>query len=91
MAGFAKKEAFLAKHQNCTLYMTSALSNPEKKGWGKCLDKRSGKQALPGPYGRPRGHLWVGNEESPKETKEKAPVFQEERCLLKLEQWFSKI
>ena len=78
MAGFAKKEDFLAKHKKCTLFMTSVLSNPEKKGWGKCLDKRSGKQALPGPYGRPRGHLWTGVTESQKEAKKKAPVIQEE-------------
>lgn len=90
MAGVAKKEDFLAKHKKCTLYMTSALSNPEKRGWGKCLDKRSGKQALPGPYGRPRGHLWTGKKDGQKETKKNATVTREERCLIKLEQWFAR-
>ena len=80
MAGFAKKEDFLVKHKGCRPFMDKVLSHPDKKGWGKCLDKRSGKQALPGPYGRPRGHLWTGNRTSQKEAKKKiAPVIQQDR------------
>ena len=79
MAGFAKKQDFLAKHKNCSLYMSSALSIPEKKTWGFSLDKRSGKQALPGPYGRPRGHLWEGHKRSQREAGPKTHVIQHHR------------
>lgn len=67
MEGLNRKADFLKKHGkgSCMLFMTEALSASEKHGWGKGLDKRT----LPGPYGRPRDHVWVGREAAQTKSK----------------------
>ena len=55
--------------------MTEALSASEKHGWGKGLDKRT----LPGPYGRPRDHVWVGREAAQTKSKNTDPVSNQSR------------
>ena len=72
LLGYAKREDFEKKHKGkeCALFMHNALSQPSMKGWGKNLDKKS----LPGPYGRPQNHVWVGKNSTQNEVKKPAPV-----------------
>ena len=75
LTGYSKREDFVAKHKRCTLFMSDVLSKPEKKGWGKSLDKKT----LPGPFGRPRDHVWTGRETGRKEANKATPKIQQER------------
>ena len=75
LAGFSKRDEFVSKHKQCTLFMDEVLSKQEKKGWGKSLDKKT----LPGPYGRPRDHVWTGKKAGTKEANKSAPKIQQDR------------
>ena len=70
--GYAKQDDYGKKHKSkdCALFMGKALSKPHMKGWGKNLDKRS----LPGPYGRPKGHVWAEERAGQSEASKPAPV-----------------
>ena len=75
LTGYSKREDFVSKHKGCTLFMRDTLSKPEKKGWGKSLDKKT----LPGPFGRPKDHVWTGRQAGTKEANKATPKIQQER------------
>ena len=88
LAGYSKKEDFLSNHKGCTLFMENILSDSAKKGWGKNMDRKTGRQ---GPFGRPEGHLWTwtAQTESPatRQATKTTPDLQQARYkLINLEQ-----
>lgn len=59
--------------------MEKALSEKDKHGWGRNQDKAT----LPGPFGRPKDHVWDGKDPGQKQVTKQAPILQETRYLNK--------
>ena len=55
--------------------MENTLSGKEKHGWGRNLDAAR----LPGPFGRPKDHVWEGKKSGQKQVTKPVPVLQEIR------------
>ena len=77
MTGVNKKADYLKKHNktSCKLFMSNVLLNSDKHGWGRGQDN----QRLPGPFGRPKDHLWEGREAGQSQKLVADPIVLESR------------
>ena len=57
--------------------MENTLSDKDKHGWGRNQDKIS----LPGPFARPKDHVWEGKDLGQKQLAKPAPIPHETRYL----------
>ena len=75
MQGLSIKGDYVKKHckRECSLFMEKTLSDKDKHGWGRHMDF----PRLPGPFGRPKDHVWEGKESGLKQVKKPSPIRQE--------------
>lgn len=57
--------------------MGNVLSDSEKKGWGKNMDRKTRQ----GPFGRPEGHMWTWKTktQATRQPTKTTPVVQQKR------------
>ena len=65
--------------KECSLFMEKTLSEKTKHGWGRNLDKTT----LPGPFGRPKDHVWEGKDPGQKQVTKPVAIPQERRYFYK--------